>query len=153
MPHLLSTRAGLLFLFALGVSFMLSSTHEAQAGGMSIAAPAAIEQAQAKKALLIDIRTPDEWQQSGMPNNAVGIVWGDAQFADKVLALTKNNKAAALILLCRSGNRSTQAMHYLMGQGFTNVNHVGEGMIGGKDGPGWLARRLPLTPPTAQMIR
>jgi hypothetical protein len=30
--------------------------------------------------------------------------------------------------------------------GFTSVHDISEGMIGGQNGPGWLARALPTTP-------
>lgn len=139
--------------FVLGLMLMTGMTGDGYAAEGSIAAPEAIARAQAAKATFIDVRRPEEWQQTGMPADAVGIIWGDPDFAAKVLAEVKGDLSAPVVLLCRSGNRSGQAISYLRASGFTNVTHVGEGMIGSAYGPGWLARGLPLVPPDTRKLR
>lgn len=96
-----------------------------------------------KAATFIDVRTPVEWQDTGVPPSAATISWGRADFAERVLAQVKGDRNAAIILICRTGNRSAKAMAHLRDQGFTNVRHVAEGMAGGPNGPGWIARGLP----------
>jgi len=104
----------------------------------------ALNLSQSKAVTFIDVRTPVEWQDTGLPPGAAAISWGRADFAERVLALVKGDRNAAIVLICRTGNRSAKAMAYLRDQGFTNVRHVAEGMVGGPNGPGWIARGLPL---------
>jgi rhodanese-related sulfurtransferase len=49
-------------------------------------------------------------------------------------------------LICARGHRSAFARHLLLGSGFSRVYDIGEGMVGGEFGPGWLARALPIEP-------
>lgn len=93
--------------------------------------------------VLVDIRTPMEWSDTGIPTGAATISWGRPDFAERLLELAKGNRAAPLVLICRTGNRSSRALAYLAEQGFTAVSHVPEGMAGSAAGPGWLARGLP----------
>ena len=103
---------------------------------------------QAGKLTLIDVRTPDEWKETGVAQGAARIDMnqprGAAGFVDEVLKRTKGDKNAPVALICRSGNRSTQMQSLLQAQGFTKVFNVREGMSGGGAGPGWLRRGLPL---------
>lgn len=96
-----------------------------------------------RAAAFVDIRTPIEWQDTGLPSGAAAISWGRPDFAERVLALVQGDRAAPLVLICRTGNRSGKAMAYLRDQGFGNVRHVPEGMVGSAAGPGWIARGLP----------
>ncbi len=49
-----------------------------------------------------------------------------------------------VILICRTGNRTSHAQKFLQAQGFTRVYNVKEGMAGSAAGPGWLKRALPV---------
>lgn len=121
-----------------------SATWTTGAWANDVVAPAeALTLSHGKAATFIDVRTPVEWQDTGIPPSAATISWGRADFAERVLAQTKGDRNAAIILICRTGNRSAKAMAYLRNQGFTNVRHVAEGMVGGANGPGWIARGLP----------
>ena len=110
--------------------------------------PDALAAVQAGKLTLIDVRTPDEWKETGVAQGAARIDMnqprGAAGFVDEVLKRTKGDKNAPVALICRSGNRSTQMQSLLQAQGFTKVFNVREGMSGGGAGPGWLRRGLPL---------
>lgn len=111
--------------------------------GSSIAASDAAELAANGKAVLIDIRRPDEWQATGRPQGSRGITLEDPDFVSKVKAVAGD---APIILICRSGRRSLAGMNLLQAAGMTEIAHIGEGMIGSDDGPGWLNRELPLDP-------
>lgn len=110
-----------------------------------ISPAAAFTLAQSKAVTIIDVRTPVEWQDTGIPPGAIPISWGRADFTERVLAVVKGQRAAPIVLICRTGNRSSKALAHLRDQGFTNVSHVAEGMAGGPAGPGWIARGLPVT--------
>jgi rhodanese-related sulfurtransferase len=114
--------------------------------GVDMSAPDALAASQAAKLTLIDVRTPGEWQQTGVPLGAARIDMNQppAGFLEAVLKQTKGNKNAPVALICRTGNRSTQMQGFLEAQGFTHVFNVKEGMSGSGAGPGWLKRALPL---------
>lgn len=112
--------------------------------GDSIAAPEALTLVQARAVLLVDVRTPVEWSDTGIPVGAATVSWGQPDFIRGILALTQGDRHAPLLLICRTGNRSGRALATLRENGFTQVSHVAEGMAGGNAGPGWLARGLPV---------
>lgn len=117
------------------------------AAAQEMSAPQALEAVRAGKATLIDIRTPPEWKQTGVAQDAklVNMLHpqGAVGFMNEVLAKVGGNKAAPIVLICRTGNRTGQVQRYLQSQGFTQVYHVPEGMVGSLAGPGWIARKLP----------
>jgi rhodanese-related sulfurtransferase len=133
------TRRGLLACLA------LASLTSAWAGA-DMSAPDALAASQAARLMLIDVRTPGEWQQTGVPLGASRIDMNQppAGFLEAVLKQTKGNKNAPVALICRTGNRSTQMQGFLESQGFTHVFNVKEGMSGSGAGPGWLKRALPV---------
>ncbi len=118
------------------------------AAAQDITAPEAFEAARAGKLILIDIRTPPEWQQTGVAQGATRINMihpqGAPGFLREVLAKTGGKLNAPIALICRTGNRTAQVQRYLKAQGMGQVYNVPEGMAGSAAGPGWLARRLPV---------
>jgi rhodanese-related sulfurtransferase len=117
--------------------------------GPALTAQAAYDQAKAGLLTLIDIRTPAEWRQTGVPGGAVRIAMQDPKgpdgFAAAVLAQVRGDHQAPIALICRTGNRSTQMQQALAARGFTRVYNVKEGMGGSAAGPGWIKRGLPVT--------
>ena len=111
-----------------------------------LTAPEALAAAQAGKVKLIDIRTQREWRETGIAPGAgrVDMYQGAAAFAKGIEAATGGDKNAPIALICRTGNRTTQAQKFLESQGYTQVYNVKEGMAGSSAGPGWLKRGMPV---------
>lgn len=111
-----------------------------------LSAPDAYAAAKEGKVRLIDIRTPDEWRQTGVAPEAgrVDFYRGPQALLSGVLEMVGGDKNAPIALICRTGNRTTQAQKFLQAQGFTRVYNVKEGMAGSAAGPGWLKRGLPV---------
>jgi rhodanese-related sulfurtransferase len=111
-----------------------------------LSAPEAYAAASAGKVRLIDIRTPQEWRQTGVAPGAgrVDFYRGPEALLQSILQMTGGDRNAPIALICRTGNRTTQAQKYLQSLGFTQVFNVKEGMAGSIAGPGWLKRDLPL---------
>lgn len=111
-----------------------------------LSAPEAYAAASAGKVRLVDIRTPQEWRQTGVAPGAgrVDFYRGPEALLQSILQLTGGDRNAPIALICRTGNRTTQAQKYLQSLGFTQVYNVKEGMAGSAAGPGWLKRELPL---------
>lgn len=130
-------------LLAVGLS-MVSAANAAP----DMSAPEAMEAANAGKIKLIDIRTLDEWRQTGVAKGAARVnlhhPQGAKGFYDQMLAQVGGDMNAPIGLICRTGSRTTQAQKFLQGQGFKNVYNVNEGMAGSAAGPGWLKRGLPV---------
>ena len=99
--------------------------------------------------LLIDVRSPGEWKDTGLAKGAVPISIhredGLKGFVSEVRARTNGNQLRQIALICASGVRSARAAKALEKAGYTSLFNVREGMRGNlKDGPGWLKRSLPL---------
>lgn len=104
--------------------------------------------AMAGEIVLVDIRTPPEWRETGLPASAHAVDM--EQKAEVVLgALTKlvgGDKTKPLALICQTGGRSGFLAGQLKRVGFTQVIDVSEGMGGSRAGPGWLKSGLPTRP-------
>lgn len=123
----------------------------AGAAEMTILTPVeASAQAAAGTVTLIDVRTPEEWRLTGVPAGAKRLDYRnraeDRQFVAQILSMVGGNRAAPLVIICRSGNRSALVQSLLVENGFTQVGNVPEGMLGSAAGPGWLRRGLPVEP-------
>ncbi|MCG9731203.1 rhodanese-like domain-containing protein, partial [Shewanella sp. Isolate13] len=68
-------------------------------------------------ALVVDVRTPEEFAQGHLPN-AINIPYEqiNAAFSNKQIA-----KDRSVVVYCRSGNRSGIANQMLVREGYTNV--------------------------------
>ena len=133
----------------LGLAFFASAGQPtAAAETLTLSAPEAHRMAAAGEIVLVDIRTPQEWKQTGVPAGARRISMqhpeGAEGFLAEVLKAVDGNRNAPIALICRTGNRTTHAQRFLIEQGFTRVYNVTEGMAGSQAGPGWLKRGLPV---------
>lgn len=99
--------------------------------------------------VLVDIRTPQEWRETGVPASATAITMHQEP-AKLIAALEKatgGDKSKPLALICRTGNRTSFLQAELKKVGYTAVVNVAEGVIGGPFGPGWLKSGLPIKKP------
>ena len=71
-------------------------------------------------AVLLDVRTPDEYRQGHIP----GSKNVPLQSIDKVTGMI-NNKDTPIFVHCLSGARSRQAAAVLQQLGYTNVKNIG----------------------------
>lgn len=138
MPHF--TRR--LFLAA-PVVFAVFPALAAEVGQLTVAE--AHEKAKAGEIVLIDIRRPDEWKQTGIADGAVPIDMRVRDLGARIDAALGENRDAPVALICHSGVRSRYLSDAMAKAGFTQVYDVGEGMAGSSHGPGWLRQGLPVT--------
>ncbi len=123
----------LLSLFALGAA--------APVAAQTLTVVEAHSQAVSKQVMLIDVRTPSEWAETGVPETAARANFNDPDFLAQAKKLIGDDTSRPVALICRSGNRSGQAAAQLRAAGYTNVFNVSGGvsMAGG-----WIANGLPL---------
>jgi len=110
----------------------------------------AYAKAKTGEVLLIDVRTPAEWRQSGIPAYALHIDFrqegGPAAFQQAVLDAVKGDRNRPVAVICAGGTRSGQAHYLLEKAGFTHVQDVSEGVTGRNSETGWIHRGLPMVP-------
>lgn len=135
---------------ALALALLATAPIAASAQDASISPREARSLSAVGKVLLIDVRTPEEWRDTGVAPGAKRINWrtpgGPAAFLEQVLATVDGDVSRPVALICRTGARSAQAQAFLREHGFTNVINVSEGMQGGTVGPGWIKGGLPVDP-------
>ncbi|MDA7428685.1 rhodanese-like domain-containing protein [Primorskyibacter aestuariivivens] len=109
--------------------------------------------AEAGEIILIDIRRPEEWLQTGIGQHAVPLDMTHKDFVDTLVTLRQTHPDKPMALICRTGNRTGHVTTLLAQQGFPGLVDVREGMVGGRHGPGWLKRGLPVYAGTGENIR
>lgn len=99
--------------------------------------PAELRKMASEGVTVVDIRTPMEWQKTGLIPGSVPLTYFDAQghsdpkaFIASLEKIT-GGKSAPVILVCRSGHRSGEAGKLLAGSmGFSAVYHLEKGITG-----------------------
>ncbi len=116
----------------------------------SLSAPEAASRAATGDLLLIDVRHPSEWRQTGIPSAAetasIHHPGGLPAFLRRVEQLSQADRAQPIALICASGVRSAFAADLLRRNGYSQVFNLTEGMRGSAAGAGWLRRGLPTRP-------
>ncbi len=93
------------------------------------------------KVLMVDVRRPEEWAETGVAPGAALITLQDTDFLDRLAAAAGGNKEAAIAFICRSGVRSAAATGKARAAGYTNVYNITGGM---SMAGGWIDAGLPL---------
>jgi rhodanese-related sulfurtransferase len=85
-------------------------------------------------AQIVDVREPEEWAETGVPQGAVLIPLGDLEARAASELVTER----PVYVICRSGNRSQAGSDILVDLGFTEVYNVDGGVTA------WLDAGLPV---------
>lgn len=129
-------------------ALVLGAAGAALGGHFVMTADEASVRAEAGEVMLIDVRSPQEWRQTGVPRGARRVTIHDPGglkgFVDAMAAAVDGDLEKPIALICARGNRSTIAQKVLGEAGFTRVFNVREGFAGGPYGPGWVKRGLPV---------
>lgn len=98
------------------------------------------------KLVLVDVRTPEEWRETGVPASAHAISMHQAgpEFVRQLDAALGGDRSKPLAIICRTGNRTSSIVAPLEKAGYARVIDVSEGMAGGRNGKGWLKTGLPI---------
>ena len=100
------------------------------------------------KIKIIDIRTLNEWNMTGVIPKSILINMHNENYQERSEfimelknILSKNNNNVAII--CASGARSKIVSDYLINEGYENIYNIPDGIIG-KKSDGWLFQGFPL---------
>lgn len=113
-------------------------------GDALLSAPVAHEKALAGEITLVDIRRPDEWARTGVPQGGLPLDMRRPDFTDALSAEVSGATDSPIALICARGVRSRGLAARLRKAGFTRIIDVPEGMLGSGAGPGWVKRGLPV---------
>lgn len=138
------------FLAVLLMSVSVATVAQVAGLDAEISATDAYELVTGDKITLIDIRRPEEWRQTGVAQGALRINMlhpkGLQGFAQEVYDAVGGDLNAPIVLICRTGSRTSRLQPILAQAGFTNVKHIPEGTLGNRKKPGWIAQGLPVEP-------
>tara|TARA_R110002072_G_scaffold206336_5_gene364128 strand:- start:336 stop:845 length:510 start_codon:yes stop_codon:yes gene_type:complete len=155
MPVQKPVRLFLLFLLLMaGLTLAFWPKSGADAAGAVISAPDARAAARAGEVIIVDVRSPREWRETGIADGAKTVTihnrQGIAAFVAEMTRAVDGDKSTPVALICAAGARSARALKILAANGFTKIHNVSEGMLGRPGaGPGWLKRGLPVTQPVS----
>ncbi|MFM7005963.1 MAG: rhodanese-like domain-containing protein [Flavobacteriales bacterium] len=110
---------------------VVSCTSSAQSGFKNAPIAELTQLKNEKKAIVIDVRTPAEWQQGVIAGADLFIDYNGANFKQQIAKL---DKSKTYIIYCRSGGRSAGASQVMTDAGFKNVINMQGGISswGGK---------------------
>jgi rhodanese-related sulfurtransferase len=111
---------------------------------VNISPPEAAKLSSDKKILLIDIRRPEEWSETGVAEHAHKLDMTDELFLAKLSKITEGNRTRPIALICRTASRTRVVQSALMQMGYANVINVEGGMVGNDEDKGWIKHGLPL---------
>ncbi len=96
--------------------------------------------------VLIDIRSPTEWKQTGIAENALPISMHQAtqKFVQQLKTVQLRNPNKRMAFICATGGRSAFLQRTLPKYGIKNIIDVSEGMLGSRAGKGWIKSGLPV---------
>lgn len=77
-------------------------------------------------AVIVDVRTPLEWEEGIIPNAVLNNIQEQQEFMDYVESLDKDKE---YFIYCRSGARSGNACAYMDSLGFTNTYNLAGGIM------------------------
>jgi rhodanese-related sulfurtransferase len=129
---------------ALAALLLLPAHGRAQATAPSLSVREAHEAAKAGRLVLVDIRTPEEWADTGMPEGAIRLDMEGSGFEARLAGVKLDHPGKTIALICRTGNRSSSLQRKLAGRGWRDVVDVRGGLLGNPRDKGWLAEGLPV---------
>jgi phage shock protein E len=109
-------------LAALSLAAVVGCGQSPAAAGVDVSVDEALRLWQNKEAILIDVRTPDEYRDGHIPGVA------NIPLAELEKRLGEVPKDKKVVIICRTGNRSAQGTKLLRGKGFDNVVNSTGGM-------------------------
>lgn len=110
----------------------------------SVSVRDAHEAARAGRMVIVDIRRPDEWAESGVAEGAIRLNMLDPDFPQRLVALKQQSGDKELGIICRTANRTDYVQKAFARHNFRLVNIRG-GMAGNPEDQGWIDAGLPVT--------
>jgi len=123
-------------------SFLLPAAFVFGQGAASLSPREAHDAGRAGRLLLVDIRTPEEWRDTGLPHGALPLDADGAAFEPRLAGLRLDHPKRPIAFIDRTGSQAAALAARLTGRGWRDVSAVRGGMLAPG---GWLAEKLPVT--------
>ena len=98
----------------------------------------------AGRIVLLDVRTRDEWAETGVAEGAWPVSLHERSFGPQITRTIQILDGRRLALICATGGRSAYVRRLLRQSGVEGTIDVTEGMLGSRAGPGWIKAGLPV---------
>lgn len=109
-----------------------------------VSAPDAAARNTAQTLIILDIRSREEWAETGVAQGAWPVSMHEADFSQRLQAILNSYPPDRIALICATGGRSAYITKILEKNGIAGVADLSEGMLGNRRGPGWIKRGLPV---------
>ena len=139
----------LIFFFLFFLLLSLSIKSESNMENYEINLNEAIKLYNNKELKIIDIRTINEWQMTGVVPDSFLINMHNENYSEstdfvkRIKSVLDQNKNSKIAFICASGARSELVTEYFLNQSYKDIFHIPEGIIG-KEKNGWLYLGFPL---------
>ena len=130
-----------LMMFTAFAGLLIIVAITAAPAAQTIDAPGALSEVEAGKMVLLDIRSPQEWKDTGIAAVAMPLTMHNSGFLTGFQKIVADNPSKKIGVICATGGRTAWMQAELAKLGLSVVD-VSEGMLGNKFGPGWIARGL-----------
>ncbi len=137
-------RRDILCLLATSAPLGLAMPALAQTALPSVSVREAHARQKAGQSILVDIRRPEEWEDTGVPEGAIKLDMTSPAFEARLAALRAENPGKQIDLICRTANRTRDVQQALMRRGWRDIVNVRGGLLGNPGNPGWLDEKLPV---------
>lgn len=121
--------------------FLLPASFVRGQASPSLSAREAHEAARAGRLLIVDIRSRDEWADTGLAEGAIPLDADGPAFEPRLAGLRLDHPGRRIALIDRSGAQAAAVASKLAGRGWRDLAGVRGGMLGPG---GWLAEKLPV---------
>lgn len=98
----------------------------------------------AKEVILVDIRRPEEWADTGVAEGAIKLDMTSPVFEARLAGLRAENPGKPIAIICRTASRTRHVQEVLGKRGWTGIVDVRGGMLGDGRNKGWLDEGLPV---------
>lgn len=133
------------FVLGLTVSPVALATSRLHAQARTIwSAGEAYDALLADHARVIDVRSREEWQETGVGARVWPISMHEDRFPERLFAAKALAGSRDVGLICATGGRSASLLRALRQAGYEGYVDISEGMLGSRRGPGWLGAGLPV---------
>lgn len=124
------------------VSLIIVVSNGIASASDKMSAPDALREIEAGKMILLDIRSPGEWKETGIASVAVPLTMHSESFLQGYQKIVEDNPGKKIGIICAVGGRTGWLQAELAKRGLGDVTDIAEGMLGSKAGPGWIARGM-----------